>query len=186
MDVVQQPIMAQAQPVQQQQFNKQQPQVMHAMPAQVILTQQANTHPFPQGASLIEKYGDQMFQCDLGCCYGLWCYPCAMGKVAGFALARHGQPDDQGQCCMYCCGYICAAFCCGPFATFLGCSARQSLETKLAHTNPGMLINNNLSDCCCHLFCPCFAIGQELRAIENFKLANSGGAGSPEIAEMER
>ena len=186
MDVVQQPIMAQAQPVQQQQFNKQQPQVMHAMPAQVILTQQANTHPFPQGASLIEKYGDQMFQCDLGCCYGLWCYPCAMGQVAGFAHAPPGQWNDQGQCCMYGCGYIAVAVCCGACATFIGCSSRQSLEARLARTNPGMLVKNDVGDCCCHLWCPCFAVGQELRAIENFKLANPGGNGSPEITEMER
>ena len=143
------------------------------------------TQPPPHPLHELWYYsGGGAFGMDMKCCYGLWCYPCALGEVAGFANAPPGQYSDQGQCCMYCCGWWCAYSCCGPLAAFLSCNVRQSLENRLARTNPGMAMPNGAQDCCCHLCCPCFAVSQELRAIQAFK--ERVGMGSPEIAEMER
>jgi Cys-rich protein (TIGR01571 family) len=144
--------------------------------------------PFPNGSTLIEKYGGAPFSnCNpLYCLCGLCCYPCAVGKVAGFATAGPGKPPDQGTCCMYCVGVICIAQFCGPIEAIVGCSARGHLENKFereAHRGQGM--SNGPMDCCCHCCCPCFIVAQELQAIDNYEKASMNNM-TPRQHDMTR
>ena len=164
-----------------------QPQ-MQIMPQNVANQSQFNQAPvpYPQNGTLIEKYGGGMFGCDCNCLMGLLCYPITVGQVAGFASTGQRGTNDTGTCCCYCIGTILVAACCMQVngCTCVGCNARGMLEQKLSQSHPGMAMNNSASNLLCHCCCPCFAIGQELRAITAYK--QRLGIGAPDSTEMVR
>ena len=162
-----------------------QPQ-MQVMPMNVANQSQFNQAPvpYPQHGTLIEKYGGSVFGVDCNCIMGLFCYPCTVGQVAGFAATGPRGTQDTGTCLMYCIGSILVAVCCGNCCELVGCNARGMLENKLSQSHPGMAMSNGCNNLICHCCCPCFAIGQELRAITAYK--QRLGIGAPDSNEMVR
>ena len=153
---------------------------------------------YNEKSRLIAMYGGSLFGCatdPMGCLFGLFCYPCAVGKVG--ALAGFNGQSGLGSasvevrskmnvgCCI--CTILGCLLPCGWRGVACGAQARQHLELRLALKHPGKARQRCCDDLCCHCCCPCLAVSQEMRAVKKYNELYPGNTGSPPCeAEMER
>lgn len=169
---------------------------------QVVMVAQVNGSPvnalpfYGEGKKLIEMYGGPTFGCaadPLGCLFGLCCYPCAVGKVAGLGQSKFGASlsarNSMNVKCCFCTSfgmYVCVPFTCG--GATCGGDGRTKLELRLGLKHPGNANNGACGDLCCHLCCRPCAVAQELRAVKKYNemWPTEQAFGSPDICKMER
>jgi Cys-rich protein (TIGR01571 family) len=86
------------------------------------------------------------------CCMAFLCSCCAFVKITKHA-------NNENGCCTGCCRGLCC--CIMPCSVFIRAPYRKKLRVK--YNLPAKPCN----DCCTTFWCPCCALSQELREIEN-------------------
>ena len=149
---------------------------------------------YGEGKDIIAMYGGSPCAMDpMGCLCGLFCYPCAVGQVAGLAGTNVGLGPGRSAAVRssvnknwVCCTIIGCILPCGWNGRSCGGQGRINLNLYLASKHGGTGKKGQCGNFCWHCWCPCIAVAQEMRAVKKYNELNPGSSGSPSISDMVR